>query len=256
MGLAFRHIALGDVGSTNDEARDRLHELEAGPFVVTGKRQIAGRGRRGRKWVSPEGNLYASFVIVPDRPLIRLPELSFVAALSVCETARSLTSGGEKIRCKWPNDVLADDAKICGILLETAALADGPYAVIVGIGVNVASCPGDTPYPAMALSDLGFSGGVDEVRLGLSEQMAEWVETWLSEGFGPVREAWLDRVSGLGQALVARLPDREIEGRFAGMAEDGALMLETGAGDVLRIAAADVFRPGIMTQEDSDASRH
>lgn len=256
MPFTFREIALGDVGSTNDEARARLAELDRGPFVVTGKRQLSGRGRRGRNWVSPIGNLYASFTMVPDAPLIRLPELSFVSALSVCEMARELTGRDEKIRCKWPNDVLAGDAKLCGILLETAALADGRFAVISGIGVNVVSSPPDTPYPATALADLGFAGSPGEALGALSRQMVHWTAIWTTDGFGPIREAWLERVSGLGDPIVARLPDREIEGRFVGMAEDGALMLETGAGDVLRIAAADVFRPGLMTQDDPDASRH
>lgn len=256
MSWAFRHIPLEDVGSTNDEARARLDMLAGGPFVVTGKRQLSGRGRRGRNWVSPEGNLYASFVVAPDIPLVRLPELSFVAALSVCEAGRELTAVGDDIRCKWPNDVLAGDAKICGILLETAALADGRYAVICGIGVNVASSPPETPYPAAALSDLGFVGSPPDVLRSLSSMMTHWIGRWIGDGFQPIRDAWLQRVSGLGEPIVARLPDREIEGRFAGMADDGALMLETGAGDVLRIAAADVFRPGLMAQDDPDASRN
>lgn len=254
--MNFSHIALDDVGSTNDEARARLSQLPEGEFVVTGRRQLSGRGRRGRNWSSPEGNLYASFAFCPDEPLPRLPELSFVAALAVCDMARTLTGQGEIVRCKWPNDVLCGDAKLCGILLETAALSDGRYAVIVGIGVNVASSPVGTPYPAAALLDLGFQGAVPEVLEVLSHRLGDWVGTWSSDGFSPVREAWLERASGLGQPIVARLPDRELEGRFAGMAEDGALMLETGTGDVLRIAAADVFRPGTMMQDKPDASRN
>jgi BirA family biotin operon repressor/biotin-[acetyl-CoA-carboxylase] ligase len=256
MAGMFRHIPLDDVGSTNDEARARLGELTEGPFVLTGKRQLAGRGRRGRNWVSPEGNLYASFAFVPTEPLSRLPELSFVAALSVCDMARELTGEGDNIRCKWPNDVLAGDAKLCGILLETAGLPDGDHAVIVGIGVNVASSPADTPYPSAFLNNLGFDGKTDAVLQVLATQLGRWLHLWSVEGFDAVRQAWLDRASGLGQPVVARLPDQDIEGRFAGIAEDGALMLETGAGDVLRIAAADVFRPGLMTQDDPDASGH
>lgn len=256
MAIEFRHIALGDVGSTNDEARARLGALSDGPFVVTGERQLSGRGRRGRDWVSPAGNLYASFTLAPDVPLARLPELSFVSALSVCEMARELTGLGDQVRCKWPNDVLAGDAKLCGILLETAALPDGRYAVISGIGVNVASSPPDTPYPATSLGALGFRASSDDVLIELAKQMGYWTSVWAADGFGAVRSAWLQRVSGLGEPIIARLPDREIQGRFVGMAEDGALMLETGAGDVLRIAAADVFRPGLMNQDDPDASRH
>lgn len=254
MTTMFRHIALGDVGSTNDEARLRLAELAHGPYVVTGERQLSGRGRRGRDWVSPAGNLYASFVLTPGLPVARLPEMSFVSALAVCDMVRELTDAGETVACKWPNDVLAGDAKICGILLETAALPDGGLAVISGIGVNVVSSPPDTPYPATCVAELGFDGGLAVVTETLNRVLSHWSAVWIAEGFRPIREAWLDRASGLGEPLTARLPDKEIQGRFAGLAEDGALMLETGGGGMLRIAAADVFRPGLMQQEPTDAS--
>ncbi len=167
------------------------------------------------------------------RPMFRLHDCRnspFVSALSVCEMARELTGLGDQVRCKWPNDVLAGDAKLCGILLETAALPDGRYAVISGIGVNVASSPPDTPYPATSLGALGFRASSDDVLIELAKQMGYWISVWAADGFGAVRSAWLQRVSGLGEPIIARLPDREIQGRFVGMAEDGALMLETGAG--------------------------
>lgn len=254
MTTLFNHIALGDVGSTNDEARSRLSELAHGSFVVTGERQLSGRGRRGRNWASPAGNLYASFALRPGLPVARLPEMSFVSALAVCDMVRELTDAGDRIACKWPNDVLAGDAKICGILLETAALPDGALAVISGIGVNVVSSPPNTPYPAACMADLGFDGDLSAVIESLNRVLSYWSALWISDGFGPIREAWLERASGLGEPLTARLPDREIEGRFAGLAEDGALMLETGGAGMLRIAAADVFRPGLMQQEPTDAS--
>ncbi|WP_417515225.1 biotin--[acetyl-CoA-carboxylase] ligase [Minwuia sp.] len=241
--MTFRRIALKDTGSTNDEARSRIADVAEHAFVVTAERQLQGRGRRGRDWISPPGNLYASFAFDPARPVGELPELSFVAALAVCDMARDYVPDPGAVRCKWPNDVLIDGAKLSGILLETAAMEAGRLAVIVGIGVNIASKPADTPYPAVALGDLVDGIAVETVLAGLSGHLRDWVAVWQSEGFQAIRKAWLARADGMGEPVVARLPDREVHGIFAGLAEDGALVLETGGGDVVRIAAADVFRP-------------
>lgn len=240
--IRFRRIALGDVGSTNDEARSRLEMLADGPYVVTGVRQLSGRGRRGRAWTSPEGNVYASFVLRPAAPLSRFPELSFVAALAVSDAALTFIPDRARVRCKWPNDVLVDGAKLSGILLETAATPGGP-AVIVGIGVNVVSSPPDTPYPATALAAHSADANADAVFEALAAALGDRVGRWQTDGFAAVRGAWLERADRLGEAVIARLSDREIHGRFVDLAEDGALMLENEAGDMVRIAAGDIFRP-------------
>ena len=244
--FSFHRIALGDVGSTNDEARQRLEMLGDGPYVVTGARQLSGRGRRGRAWVSPEGNVYASFALRPDAPLSRFPELSFVAALAVSDAAIEVVPDGTRVRCKWPNDVLVDGAKVSGILLETAATPQG-QAVIVGIGVNVISKPADTPYPATALAEYDAAIRADTVFEALSRALARRISQWEAGGFPAVRADWMARADALNEQVIARLSDREVRGRFVDLDEDGALLLETGAGDMVRIAAGDIFRP---TKED------
>lgn len=246
----FQHVALGDVESTNDEARLRIGDRAPGPFAVTAERQLKGRGRRGRDWISPRGNLYASFCLFPERPISELPELSFVAALAVCDMARTFAALHGHVRCKWPNDVLYDGAKLSGILLESASRADNAgHAVILGIGVNIGSAPVDTPYPAAAMESFCPSISVALAYRVLQDRLSHWSDTWQCHGFAPVRQAWLERVDGLGRPVVARLTDRELHGRFAGLADDGALMLETEGGDVVRIAAGDIFRPQINMQD-------
>lgn len=240
--VPFRRISLGDVGSTNDEARTRLDMLAGGPYVVTGVRQLSGRGRRGRNWVSPAGNVYASFALTPEAPLSRYPELSFVAALAVSDAALGFVHEAVRVRCKWPNDVLIDGAKVSGILLETAQ-ADRHTAVIVGIGVNVASRPADTPYAATAVTEHAPDATSEQVFAALAEALAARIGRWEREGFAAIRQAWLERADGLGEPVVARLSDREVHGRFVDLAPDGALMLENDLGDMVRIAAGDVFRP-------------
>ena len=239
----FRHVALGDVGSTNDEVKARLDMVEQGGVVVTAERQLQGRGRRGRVWTSPAGNLYASFGFCPLVPLARFAELSFIAALGVAEMATEVVGSAASIRCKWPNDVLADGAKLSGILLETGKTASGRDAVIMGIGVNVASAPTDTPYPAAALSALAPDVTVERVLAMLSLRLTAWTETWERQGFAGVRRAWLDMADGLGGPVIARLSDGELHGRFEGLDDDGALLLRQDDDTVRRITAGDVFRP-------------
>lgn len=239
----FRHVALDDVGSTNDEVRSRLDMVEQGGLVVTGRRQLQGRGRRGREWTSPEGNLYASFAFCPSVPLARFAELSFICALGVAEMAAEILGDRAEVRCKWPNDVLADGAKLAGILLETARTPTGRDAVIMGIGVNVASAPTGTPYPAFALATRAPETTVERVLAMLSTRLTAWTETWETQGFAGVRQAWLGMADGLGGPVVARLADSELHGLFEGLDDDGALLLRQDDDTLKRITAGDVFRP-------------
>ena len=149
--------AFDRVGSTNDEAR-RLAEqgTEAGAVVVA-KEQLRGRGRHGRVWQSPPGNLYASLLLRPGCTVARSAQLSLVASLALAEALIALAPPNSDVRVKWPNDVLVRGAKVAGLLLESASRPGGRVAwVVVGSGVNIASAPDDVPYPATALRYEGF----------------------------------------------------------------------------------------------------
>src|ERR1700727_2136985 len=127
--------------STNDEARQLAAAGAPHGTVVHADEQSAGRGRFGRTWYSPPGNLYLSVLLRLDRPPERTPELSFVAAITVADAVDALLPKQSRATLKWPNDVLVNDGKIAGILLENA---DG--AQIVGIGLNVLEAPRNPPY--------------------------------------------------------------------------------------------------------------
>ncbi len=137
---------LDSVGSTSDEALRLAREGAPHGTVVTAREQTAGRGRVGRAWASPPGNLYLSVLLRLDLPVARIAELSFVAALAVAETVDAFVAGRASL--KWPNDVLIDGAKVAGILIEQA---DG--VAVIGIGVNVAHCPSGLAYPVTSLMD-------------------------------------------------------------------------------------------------------
>ncbi|MDO8607220.1 MAG: biotin--[acetyl-CoA-carboxylase] ligase [Phaeospirillum sp.] len=238
----FGLIGLGQVGSTNDEARRRVSEGTAADLlVIMAETQTAGRGRRGREWRSPAGNLHASILIRLDRGLAESAQIGFVAALALVEGLGELAPDAD-FRCKWPNDVLCNGKKIAGMLLATA----GDGWLVLGLGVDVAQAPppGEALYAAIALAELGWNGETATVLAAFCRRFGPWLEQWRAAGFAPVRRAWLERSRGLGDQAVVRLESETLTGRFTGLDHDGALMLDQGEGGVRRILAGDVFFPG------------
>ena len=229
------------IGSTNDEAR-RLARVGAPEgTLVCADAQQKGRGRRGRSWHSPPGNLYLSLVLRPDAPPSRAPQLGFVAALALADAVEQLVGPALPLRFKWPNDVLADGAKLAGILLESEmALGGGLDFVILGIGVNLVSTPRDLEYPATSLADRGFAVTRASLVEAFVVHFVDWAERWREGGFAPLRASWLERAGGIGEAVRVRLDRLTLDGRFLDLDEDGALILEASDGP-RRIAAGEVF---------------
>lgn len=147
-------------------------------------------------------------------------------------------AGEGRVSIKWPNDLLADGAKLSGILLERAD--DG---VVIGFGVNLAHHPEALDRPATSIAALIGSAPDPAAFLDdLAESMAHWLARWRGEGLAPIRRRWMDRAHPQGTALVGRTADGAVtEGLFEGLAEDGALRLRLASGDVHVIHAGDVF---------------
>ncbi|WP_096701825.1 biotin--[acetyl-CoA-carboxylase] ligase [Magnetospirillum sp. 15-1] len=243
LSAPFSHVGLDSVGSTNDEARRRVEDGSAADLlVVTARRQTAGRGRRGRVWESPEGNLHASFAIRIQRPLAEAAQIGFVMALALAEALDELVPGHD-VRCKWPNDVLIDGRKVAGMLLESA----GDGWLVLGIGVDVENrpAPAEALYAAIALVEAGYGGDTAGVLGGLCRHFGPWLERWRAEGFAPVRTAWLGRARGLGEAALVRLEAETLSGVFKGLDEEGGMLLDQGAAGIRRVLAGDVFFPGL-----------
>jgi BirA family biotin operon repressor/biotin-[acetyl-CoA-carboxylase] ligase len=238
----FRLIAYETIGSTNDELKRLAREGAAEGLVIRAARQTAGRGRRGRTWVSPPGNLYSSILIRPQCSAAAAAQLGFVAALGVAGAIGELAPR-VTLRCKWPNDLLANGKKVCGILLETEMVAGGiPAFVVLGIGVNLASSPHDTPYEATSLAEEGAQGIKPSMMLAaFIRHFAEGLALWRESGFAPIREAWLARAAGLGEPIQVRLERDTLEGRFVDLDDDGALLLGSASGGNRRIAAGEIF---------------
>jgi len=198
-------------------------------------RQTGGRGRQGRAWVSPPGNLYASTLVRP-RPSDPSPaSLALVAAVALEEAVGAYLPG--RVRIKWPNDLLIDGAKLSGILLEGAS-----GAVVIGIGVNLAYHPADTDRPATSLAAQGVAVTPEDFVETLADAFARWVQKWRGEGIETVRRRWVERAHPVGTPLTARLADgSSADGLFDGLDGDGALILRLADGTRRVIHAGDVF---------------
>jgi BirA family biotin operon repressor/biotin-[acetyl-CoA-carboxylase] ligase len=240
--VGYGVLTFEEIDSTNEEARRRAAAGEAGPLWIHARHQTAGRGRRGRTWTSPTGNLMATLLLRPEGQVGVAAQLSFVAALAVADL---LAAHAQGISVKWPNDVLIGGRKAAGILLESAADGQGGVAwLAVGVGVNLAAHPEGTEFPATSLAAEGVRPPEPGPALTmLAHAFDDWFTRWRAYGFAPIREAWLNRAAGLGGPIVARLSDRTLEGRFEGLDETGALELLDNDGHLHRIAAGDVFFP-------------
>ncbi len=240
----YRLEAFDSLGSTNDEAMARARESDPGRLWISAARQTGGKGRLGRSWVSPEGNLYASLLLVDAAPPERAPELGFVAGVAL---ASALTRRlGSRLRLKWPNDAVVDGDKLAGILLEASQTSRGGFACVIGVGVNCASHPQGLPYGATDLASLGQPMAPGELLEELAQELAEWLERWdEGRGFAQVRAAWLSFAAGLGEPAMVAIGDQRISGVLRGLDERGRLLLETDIG-LRTIDAGDVFLPGLV----------
>lgn len=244
----YRLVALASVGSTNDEAKRWAAQGEAAGLVVTAGEQTAGRGRHRRTWISPPGNLYLSLLLRPACPLPRTAEAGFVAALALAEAVATVLPPAVPVRCKWPNDVLVDGGKVAGILLETASEVDGRVDwLVIGIGVNVVSCPEVVPgmVAATSLAAQGVAIAPAALLPLLLHRFEGWRRSWEEDGFAPLAAAWRARGHRPGEPLTVRMADRTLSGRFVDIDASGALVLDTAdgrrtitAGDCLPAAAA------------------
>ncbi|MCW1404500.1 biotin--[acetyl-CoA-carboxylase] ligase [Novosphingobium sp. MW5] len=152
----FRIEEHESVSSTNNLCFERARSGHAGGLWIRAQMQTEGRGRRGRDWQSPRGNLFASLLLIDPQPADRIGELPPVAAVALSEAVDKSAGTLQLVSLKWPNDLLVDGAKLSGILLEAETLGDGRQAVVIGFGVNCVSHPPLSLYEATDLRSLGF----------------------------------------------------------------------------------------------------
>lgn len=236
---------LDEIDSTNAEARRRAERGDASSQWIVARGQSAGRGRRGREWNSDKGNLFATLLTTTAKAPAEAAQITFVAALAVADLLDAFATPGA-VSIKWPNDVMLDGVKSCGILIESGTQASGALWLAVGIGVNLAHAPEGTERPATSLaahlrSDIAYTPSIHAAATVLAEAFAVWQTRWESLGFQPILDAWTARTRGLDGPCVAGLGHETVEGTAEGVAPDGALRLRTADGDLRLISAGDVF---------------
>ena len=226
--------SVAETGSTNADLLQLARTGADEGLWMRADLQTAGRGRQGRAWSSPVGNLYASTLVRLHDREPPAATLALVAAVALEESVGLLIAG---LTLKWPNDLLLGGAKLSGILLERA-----DDAVVIGFGVNLAHHPTVPDRPTTSLAAHGVIVRPADFVAALADMFAAWLHIWRSDGLAPVRNRWVERAHPAGTPLSARLPDgNAIDGRFDGLAEDGALRLRLADGATRVIHAADVF---------------
>jgi BirA family biotin operon repressor/biotin-[acetyl-CoA-carboxylase] ligase len=238
-----RLLAHEALGSTNDEAKWLAEGGAAAWTVVSAEIQTSGRGRRRRDWSSPAGNLYTSVILRPSVPIAGAAQLGFAAALALGDALTPLLPRADALQFKWPNDVLIEGRKVAGILLESAASADGSTLwLVVGIGVNLVSFPQGSAAAATSLDAQGAHNvPIPELLGDIVVALKRWTDEWERVGFERLRQAWLARARGLGAVVAVRLERESFTGRFIDLDGDGALLVETAAGHRRRVSAGEVF---------------
>jgi BirA family biotin operon repressor/biotin-[acetyl-CoA-carboxylase] ligase len=234
-----------EIDSTIVEARRRAERGEVGPVWLIAKRQTAGRGRRGRAWVSTEGNLFATYLFATREPPAQIALLGFVTGLAIAETVDALIGAGTAT-LKWPNDVLIDGAKASGIMLDSGSLGNEGVWAALAFGVNLAVAPENLDQRTTSLRALLPPDAPAPEPLEFLADLRPRLEAWdarlARDGFEPLRQAWLQRAHGLGREARVVQGEVTLEGRIAGLSPRGELELDTDAGRRL-VAGGDVFLP-------------
>ncbi len=237
--LTWRLAVHPEVPSTADLVAEAATAGEAEGLAVLALRQTAGRGRAGRAWASPPGNLHLSVLLRPASPAREAGQWSLLAGVALAEAAGAMLADPARLTLKWPNDLLLDGAKCAGILAESSLAPDGTLAWLsLGIGVNLAHAP---VLPDRPTAHLGAAEQPQAFAQSLLERLAQWRDVALTDGFGPVRAAWQALAMPPGSTLRVRQGAGFVEGLYAGLGEDGSLLLHT-ENTTRRIIAGEVER--------------
>lgn len=239
-----RLVCHAETGSTNADAFRLAEEGAEEGTVLLADRQLAGKGRLGRRWESPAGvNLYCSVVLRPELPPYEAPQLTFLSAVAVARAIQA--TSGLQPAIKWPNDLLIHGRKVAGLLNEMNAETDRVGFVILGIGVNLNmrsdQFPSDLRYPATSLLlETGSSISRQAFTVRMLQELDSEYSRFRQSGFGPVREEWARYCNAFGREVSVESGATVVQGPFAGIDHDGALLIQLPGGRLERIVSGDV----------------
>lgn len=231
-----------EIDSTMLEARRRAERGDTGPVWLIAKRQTSGRGRRGRAWLSFDGNLLATYLFATSQPLSEIALLGFAAGLAISETLQGM--GAADVTLKWPNDVMIRGAKAAGILIDSGAMSGGGAWAALAFGVNLAAAPKAIDQPTRSLREAlpldALTPTAEAFFAVLRPRLEAWSARLDSMGFEPLRRAWMAQALGLGRQARIMQGETALEGRAVGLSPRGELELDTPEGRRL-ISAGDVY---------------
>ena len=249
----YRLIGYDTVGSTSEEAAEAARAGDVGEVWFAAMQQTAGRGRRGRPWQTARGNMAASLLLVPEVDPALTATLGFVAGVALHDALRRAApglrattgidgvDGGTRVALKWPNDILADGAKLAGILLEAVQRPKGGVAVVIGFGVNVVSAPEGLPYPATCLRDMNCEADSAALLGALSATWLDAFDLWDSgRGAAAVLAHWRQAAAGIGADVVVNREGEIVRGVFEAIDDSGRLIVRKGDDTRITITAGDV----------------
>ncbi len=230
-----------EIDSTNTEGKRRASTGDLGPIWIAARRQTGGKGRLGRIWEAPKGNLSASVLIPFDVPFVLISKLSFLTGLAVFDAVRDLGIPVGSLKLKWPNDLRVDGRKLSGILIETGNISRDINWAIIGVGVNVIEAP-ITDQATICLKDLApdIHFNADMLLDCLKVTFSNRLHSMLKYGFDPIRRDWLIHAEGVNQSISVNDGKEEQEGKMRGIDEAGMLLLEHTSGHLIKIATGDV----------------
>jgi BirA family biotin operon repressor/biotin-[acetyl-CoA-carboxylase] ligase len=235
-----RHASLP---STSDRAIALAEAGEDAWTAVLADEQTAGRGRHGRRWLSPCGNLHLSVVL--DAGAATPGGLGLLAGLAAGEAIAPLLSGGAALRLKWPNDLMVAGRKLGGVLVEAGRRHDDAPWAVAGIGVNLVAHPDEADRPAISLAALGIVPPAPQtLAAAIIDRLIAWSARARSEGFAAIVAAWQRHAQAPGTPVSVRLPTGPIAGRYAGLDDDGALLVALEDGRTRRVVTGEVFAGG------------
>jgi BirA family transcriptional regulator, biotin operon repressor / biotin---[acetyl-CoA-carboxylase] ligase len=239
-------LIFDELDSTNEEARRRAAQGLVTSTYLLARRQSAGRGRRGRAWVSAEGNLFLTYLGVTTQSPSEIALFGFAAGLALAEFCDAAIGPG-LARLKWPNDLMLDGRKAAGLLLESGALGEGRNWFAIGIGFNLTSAPEGVGQSTAALGEFVAARppSPETVARDLAVRLARWSGRLREQGFAPLRDAWTARAFGLQERIFAENGGRALVGLARGLSAHGELLVEQSNGEVVALAAGDILFQGL-----------
>ena len=233
------------VDSTNSEALRLASSGAIGNFVVVSSLQTGGRGSKGRLWKSIVGNLHASILLDSSVDCKRHPQLSFVIANAVFEALTRLAQEKKiklNIQLKWPNDILIDEKKVGGILLESISLLNKNY-IVIGIGINIIEAPANVSFPATSLYDEGLRlESTDELLDVIMNKFDKLYKRWVADNnFIRTRKDWMRRAYNINKVITIDDCNRRLSGIFKEIDFDGSIRIQLASGQLYNLAAGDIL---------------